>query len=330
MRFLITGSTGFIGRHLIEVLCKKGYYCRSLVRNAEKAQAESSEENVDYVVCDIRQRESLNGVAEGIDVVFHLAALLGDSRSSDVDIWETNVNGTRNLLDTLGGVQQFIYCSTPGVQGLGHRLAREDLPYNPKGMYERSKAEAEGDTMRFCQVKRVKWTILRPDFVYGPGDLRRAPLFRLLRDGKMYIIGSGQAHISPTYVTDVVNAFIQCVNNENAYDRVFNISGVPVTVEHFLRTIARNVDRPLPAIRIPTFLAYAGAAASEFVHGRILGKESLITVSKVRFLTQDHSTDSGRAHRFLNFHQSYSLDQGIEHTVAWYKEKGLLKTSQEL
>lgn len=324
MRILVTGATGFIGRYLTETLDEKGYHCRCLVRDINNtSEIHKRLKHTEFVVGDITQPRSLAGITDNIDVVFHLAALLGDSSNRDNDIWNVNVNGTRHLVEESSGVQQFIFSSTPGVQGFGYKQATEDLPYGPAGMYEKSKVTAECVVMQLCTERRIKWSVLRPDFVYGPGDLRRVPLYKRIKSGRMYLIGTGQASMSPTYVTDAVNAFISCIENKHAYNSIFNVSGEQVTVEYFLKTIASSFGVPLPTGRVPSFLAYSGAALFELVYNRILGAESPITTSKVRFLTQDHSTDNSKARMLLDFRSTLTLEQGVKRTIEWCRRERL-------
>ena len=331
MRILLTGSTGFIGRHLTKILDESGYYCRCLVRNIGKAsEIHRNHKKVDFAVGDILIPESLRGIADTIDAVIHLAATLGDYGKNERVIWDTNVGGTRNLLEEVQDVRQFIFCSTPGVQGLGHKQAREDFPYNPSGAYERSKAAAESLVIKLCEEKQIHWTSLRPDFVYGPGDVRRVLLYKRVHAGRMYVLGTGQTYISPTYVLDVVSAFANCINNESAFDGIFNVSGDPVTVKFFLETIAGNLNTSLPNVRIPSVLAIIGAVVSEFIYANILRKEPPVTPGKVKFLTQDHGTDNKKARMLLDFHQDYPLDQGMKKTITWYKEKGMIESKRRI
>jgi len=325
MTLLITGATGFIGNHLVKALCERKYNCRCLVRNLNKAQELFKNcEGIEFVIGDITNSVSLQNIERNADIVIHLAALLEDFRRVHTDIWNINFSGTVNLLKNLNKIRRFIFCSTPGVQGLGYKYAKEDFPYNARGIYEESKAEAEKIIIQICNQKGIEWCILRPDFVYGPGDLRRLPFYKMIAKRKVYIIGDGQSCISPTYVEDVVQAFVKCINSENATNNIFNISGNSITVEGYLTTIANTFATSLPKTRVPLFFSLAAASVSESIYDHILKKEPPITKRRIDFLTKNHSTDNQKAHVLLNFTPEYSLEKGLRKTIAWYKKEKLI------
>lgn len=323
MNILITGATGFIGSHLTKELCKQGYHCRCLVRNIEKAKEIFKDyEDIEFVVGDVSKPETLKNIANNIDVVFHLAALLGDYHNKEEEIWNVNVNGTIILLNNINNLRKMIYCSTPGVQGLGIKNATEELPYDPRTIYEKSKMKAEKSIIEICNRKLIKWIILRPDFVYGPDDYRRIPLYEKIKNRKMYIIGKGNTYLSPTYIDDVVNAFINSINN-NANNNIFNISGDSITVSCFFDNIANALNTKIPKFRIPLFLSIFIATIAQFIFNNILKKESPITKSKIDFLTLNHSTDNRKLKKHL-FIPKYSFDRGIKKTVEWCNKMELL------
>ena len=199
-----------------------------------------------------------------------------------------NVKGTENLLMHLHGVAKFIFCSTTGVQGFGYKRATEELPYNGRGIYEKSKAEAEKRVILICAKKGIDWIIVRPDFVYGPGDMRRLALYRKIAEKRMYILGNGQSSITPTYVEDVIQSFGKCITEDNASNNIFNISGELLTIEFFLATIADILNTSLPKTRVPLILANIAASVCEITFRHIVRKEPPITKSRVAFLTQNH------------------------------------------
>ena len=325
MNILITGATGFIGSHLTKELCKQGYHCRCLVRNIEKAREIFKDyEPIEFVVGDVTKPETLKNIANNIEVVFHLAALLGDFSNKKTDIWNVNVNGTINLLNNINNIKRFIYCSTPGVQGLGSKNAKEKFPYNPRGIYEESKVAGEKTVVEICSKKGINWIILRPDFVYGPADYRRIPLYKKILKRKMYIIGQGDSYLSPTYINDIIQALMKTINNESVDNNIFNISGKSITVEEYLHTIAKTLNSPLPNFKIPLFIVYIAANVLEFIFNKILKIESPITKSKVDFLTIDHSTNNQKAKELLHFNPEYNFDKGIRKTIGWCIQENLL------
>lgn len=324
MKALITGGTGFVGRYLVRELSERGFTCRLLVRQKSQTDWLNDIDNIELWQGDVADPPTLVDIGKDVDIVFHLAALLGDWPIAPEEIMRINKEGTRNILAALTSVEQFIFCSTPGVQGFGYKRAKECLPYHPRGIYERSKVAAEKIVMRMCVEKKINWTILRPDFVYGPDDLRRIPLYKKIAQRKMYILGSGKACLTPTYIEDVIQGFINCIDNENAANNIFNISGETLTVEKYLGTIAKISGSTLPRIRIPLVVCYSAAFLCELLYKSLLKKEPPITTNRVAFLTQHHGTDNQKAHNLLNFKPAFSFREGIEKTIAWCKSEGHL------
>jgi len=325
MKILITGGSGFIGRHLIVSMAKKGAHVRVLTRRHNSGN-EFGNIVVEPIRGDLANRDSLRRAVDGVDIVYHLAAQIGKWGVPEERYYASNVRGTRNLLDAClqSSVGQFVFCSTPGVQGKGHVRAQECLPYNPPYIYERTKCEAEKLVLKFHRDHRLPVTILRPDFVYGPGDLRRLPLYRAVKNGKFFIIGNGKSFLHPTYIDDVIQGFHLVAGNPVAFGRIFNIGGPHlVTVGEYVGSIARSLDVPNPRMKIPAALALATAAGCEAL-SRITGREPYITRSKIEFLTKSHGTDISNAQTELGYRPGYALQEGLRRTIDWYRDHRLL------
>src|SRR5689334_17231217 len=150
-RILVTGATGFTGGHLCRRLARDGYSVRGLVRDLSR-KSELQRERIEPMVGDLRDRKSLERAAEGVDLVYHVAALFRQENVSRKEMWETNVEGTRNMLDAAlkAGVRRFVHCSTVGVHGdVKNPPANEEAPYGPGDHYQDSKTEAERLVLRY-------------------------------------------------------------------------------------------------------------------------------------------------------------------------------------
>jgi nucleoside-diphosphate-sugar epimerase len=324
---LVTGGTGFIGKHLLEALARQGFYCRCLTRGGSRAEDVAKLDNVTMVYGDITDQASLPRCVENVDVIYHLAGQVGEWGVPDERFFTVNVQGTRNLLSAAqrAGVKHFIFCSTPGVQGKGHASASENLPYNPSQIYERTKAEGEKAILAFKESGRdLEVTIVRPDFVYGPGDLRRVPLYRAIRNRQFFLIGDGMALLHPTFIDDAVQGFCLLANNPVSFNQIYNIAGPrTVTEKEYMQLIAETLNVSLPGVGLPISFARFLAKCFERV-SRISGKAPLLTLSKVDFLTKDHGSDISKAMSQLGFRPEIDCREGIRRTVAWYCEHGWL------
>lgn len=325
MKVLVTGGTGFIGRHLVKALLAKGSAVRILSRKRDDIRL-FKDTGIEWVCGDLTVKDSLQEIARDVDVVFHLAAQMGtwglDSKHFD----NVNVQGTQNILEACvdKGVKQFILASTPGVQGKGDPHANETLPFKPPYDYERTKCEAEKLVIKFNRNCDLHVTIIRPDFVYGPGDLRRLSLYRAIKQKKFYIVGSGKSILHPTYVEDLIQGFGLVMNNQVAFGEVYNIAGPhQITVEDYVRIISKALDVPVPLVKIPKPLALAMAMVFEII-SKVSGNEPYISRSRIEFLTQSHGLDIDKARTQLGYVPKYDFEEGIRLAISWYRNQGLI------
>ena len=239
-----------------------------------------------------------------------------------------NVNLTMKILEwsEQAGIRQFIFCSTPGVQGFGHRLAVEEEKYAPRNLYEMIKVEAEKNIIHFCQNANIKYTILRPDFVYGPGDRRRAKMYRNIRKKKFVLTTNGKAYLNPTYITDITQGFIKSIDNRFAYNQIFNLSAdKDVTALEYLTVIAECVGSELIHINIGYRLSHIIAAIIEKMYDRILRKDGFVSKNKIDFLAIDHSTSIEKAKKMIGYTPEYSIRDGMKKTIEWCEKENLLE-----
>lgn len=327
MNILLTGATGFIGRHLLAFLLSKNIQVTAVVRNREKLyHYHKKERSLNIVEGDLNKSSTFAELPAHSDVLIHLAAVLGDWSAEETKITSTNVNMTERLLNWFATSEgkQFIFISTPGVQGFGYSCAREDAPYNPRGLYEKTKVLAELK-IRECVLRPDKsWTILRPDFVYGPGDTRRLRLYKMIRRRLWLRIGRGSSVLRPTYVLDLCNAVFLCLKNHKAYNQIFNVAGPEVvSVDEYIDTIASLLRVNLPPFRLPTLAIKIGATICELA--ALLSKTSpLATRSQVEFLTQNHATDISKIKHLLGFTPTVDLYTGMKKTLTWARDSNLL------
>jgi nucleoside-diphosphate-sugar epimerase len=327
VNILISGATGFMGSHLVKALAKEGYHCKCLVRKTSNINELKGSRNVEFVYGDITDIVSLENAMKGVRVVYHLAAQIGKWGIPQETYFSVNVQGTQNLLDAAykGQVGHFIFCSTPGVQGKGHAQASETLPYRPPYIYEVTKCEGEKLVLGFHQKRKdLSVTVLRPDFVYGPGDLRRLPLYRAIGNKRFYLIGNGKAFLHPTYVEDIIQGFCLPANNPVSFGEIYNIAGPRViTVREYAETIAETLNVSLPHLRVPKL--FAEILARFFAaFSRITGKEPILSQSKIEFLTSDHGSNISKAMNELGYRPETDLAAGIKRTVDWYYRQDLL------
>lgn len=327
MRVLVTGGTGFIGSHLIDKLVKQGHHVRCLLRRTSQV-AFLKTLNVELLKGDFTDERYLKRGVEGVDIVFNLIGILGRWGISDEVYWETNLRATERLLSASlqSDIEQFIHCSSAGVVGPLRRgaAADEKYPYNPSNIYEETKSEAERIAVRYYEENGIPMTVLRPEFVYGPRDLHVLSLFKSIQRGRFLLIGGGKTVLHPTYIDDVVQGFMLCVGNKKTIGEIYFIAGErTVTVQELSLLIANALDVPPPRRQFPTFLSLFLARLFER-SANMLKFDPPLTVSMVRFFTENRSFSTEKARKHLNYNPVL-LEEGLRRTVTWYRENGFLK-----
>jgi nucleoside-diphosphate-sugar epimerase len=326
---LVTGGTGFLGRHLVAALREQGYDVRVLARHtispATKAEIESTGAHV--VAGDLLDRPSVRLAVAGVSRVFHLAGRLLEPGVPAGVYERLHVTGTRNLLDACRGqrgLQAVVHCSTTGVLGpTGPRPAGEDAPPHPANVYERTKAEAESMALDAARVG-LPLTVARPALVYGPGDLHMVAWFRAIKAGLYLVVGRGDNLLHPIYVSDVVDGILRCAELQEAHGRAYHLVGTqPVPISGLAAAIARAMHRPLPRTHLPRAIAYVTAALLERLPG-VPPSRLPLTRNRVDFMTESRVYSGDRARVELGFVPRVDLEHGLARTVDWYRNTGLL------
>jgi nucleoside-diphosphate-sugar epimerase len=314
MRCLVTGAAGFIGSHLCERLLEAGhrvvgvdafipYYPRAL-KEANLAAA-STHGRFTFHALDLRG-DCLAEVLEGVEVVFHLAAMAGLSRSwTDFDLYQScNLNGTQRLLEAVRqvpGLQRFIYASTSSVYGR-FSSGDESLPTRPISPYGVTKLAAENLCRAYAEEHGLPLVTLRYFSVYGPRqrpDMGYHHFIRWLLAGEpVAVCGDGLQVRGNTFVTDCVEATVRAV--EAVPTEVYNVGGgEAVSVWDVLHKLERITGRKAVVHREP---ARPGDQRSTFA-------------------------DTSRLQRHLGWRPVVNLDEGLARQVAWQQQEAQYRTA---
>jgi nucleoside-diphosphate-sugar epimerase len=312
MKCLVTGAAGFIGSHLSERLLQDGhqvagldafipYYPRSLKEaNLRAAQARSG---FSLHVLDLRS-DALDACLDGVDVLFHLAAMPGLPRSwTDFDLYEScNVTGTQRLVEAARGrpgLRRFIYVSTSSVYGR-YASGDETLPTRPISPYGVTKLAAEHLCRAFAEEHRLPLVVLRYFSVYGPRqrpDMGYCKFARALLAGEpITVFGDGMQVRGNTYIDDCVAATVAAV--EALPGEVYNVGGgEAVTVWDVLHKLEA-----------------------------ITGHKAVVRQEAPRPGDQRYTfADTGKLARHLGWRPRVGLDEGLARQVGWQKVHGPLE-----
>lgn len=261
---LVTGATGFIGGHLTARLLREGRAVRVLCRDPARfrAGAGAGAGALEVVVGDLKDRDSLVRAATGVERVFHCAGQVADwGRAEDFEA--ANVRGTEWLLEASRGVRRFIHLSSIAVFGVPSPPYFDDsTPYGPgKDLYSGTKIA--GEKLVLSQ-RDVEVTVLRPPVVYGPhGTWLEEPL-KMIRQGKMFLLGGGRGTCHPCYIENLVDALLLVAEHPRAAGQAYIVGdGEPLTFREYFNEVSRIAGKGEIARSIPLPIARAMATAFE-------------------------------------------------------------------
>ncbi len=250
VKALVTGGAGFIGSNIARQLARSGASVIVLDNFSSGHRANLAPlSDVAVAEGDVRDATDVRGAMKGADVVFHLAASVGNARSVDDPIADSQINvlGTLNVLlaARAAGVRRVVYSSSAGIFGALKQLPiREDHPVEPDSPYGASKLAGEKHCLVFTKLFGLQTVALRYFNVYGPNQRYDAygnviPIFvhRVLHRQPLVIFGDGDQTRDFVHVDDVVQANLRAASSDAT--GAFNVgSGTRVTINHLARLVA--------------------------------------------------------------------------------------------
>lgn len=317
MKILVTGGTGFLGRHLARALLADAHHVRLLGRHFEHTSSLLAA-GATPVNADLRDRAGVNAACAGIDVVYHVGALSAPwGRRSD--FYEINVGGTETVLAACRehGVKRLIYVSSPSVvfDGRDQCNVTDDVPYPRRftSVYSLTKKLGEDLVNAATELETV---ILRPKAIFGPGDQALLPrLISAARQKRLPQIGDGHNLVDLTYVENVVHALLLALNASAAVGKTYTITNNEhVPLWDVIRAVLRRLDLPTSLRQVPLPLALAIASLME-TRAALTGKEPLLTRYSVTILARTQTYDISAARRDLGYTPCVSITNGIERTL---------------
>jgi len=260
---LVTGAGGFIGSHLTEQLVALGARTRALVRyNSANSwgwlDSSPVRNDIEVILGDIRDRDSLLPAIRGVGIVFHLAALIAIPYSyhAPLSYVRTNVEGTLNVLQAAmdAGVGLIVHSSTSEVYGTAHYVPiDEEHPLQGQSPYSASKIAADKLAEAFHLSFGLPVTIIRPFNTFGPRQSARAVIPTIVTQAltqSAVHLGNLESTRDFSYVTDTVEGFIRIAECPGAVSQIINIgSGQEISIGDLASTILDLVGRGIPIIR---------------------------------------------------------------------------------
>lgn len=324
---LVTGATGFVGSHVAEALVARGDTVRVLARPGADTTA-LEKLGVTVVRGDLADPASVKPAVEGVDVVVHAAAKVGDWGPLD-DYRKVNVEGLRALLDaTLGKpLHRFVHVSTLGVYEARHHYQTDEtepLPDKHIDGYTQSKVETERLALQYHRKQQVPVAILRPGFVYGPRDRTLLPrIAKRLAEGSIMYIARGRYAMNTTYVGNLVDAITLAIDSPAAVGEIFNVTdGEHVTKRRFFETLADGLGlkRPKKFPPVPVWLARILANWRESKFRRENRPHPpRITQAQLKFAGLNLDFSIAKARTKLGYSPRVLFDEGMRRAIESYK-----------
>jgi len=337
---LVTGATGLLGRHLVELLVASGVSVRALIRPSSNTDYLINH-GVELRVGQIRDRSAIRQAAEGVDLVFHVAGfltaaspfaadeaqkfavqgLLEKNRThSDGRYQEVNVDFAEILLDAClsAGCGRFIFVSSSSVYAPDAPVPTpEEAALHPLSAYGRSKLQAEA-AVRAYQNKGLPATIIRPAVIYGPGDRHFTPLaLRLSRLPFLPLVNGGRSLIDLVYVEDVADLMWRAALHPEALGRVYNAgSGQPTTLSNLVHTFGRLTGGGPTVLSVsPQMVERTAWFARPLLKAILPELEFALSPQGIAMMNQDHYLSMEKAASELGFQPSYTLEKGLKETI---------------
>lgn len=327
MKTLVTGATGFVGSHVAGRVLSAGQSLRVLTRRGSDARALRGLE-AERVEGDLRDAASLERALTGVNRVFHVAADYRLWSRNPAEIYESNVTGTRNLLEAAkrAGVEQFIYTSTVATIAVD-RPALPNEATDSKldemvGHYKRSKWLAEKEALKAAK-DGLPVVIVMPTTPVGPGDWKPTPTGKLIVDflnGKMP--GYVETGLNFAGVEDVAAGHLLAAERGKSGER-YLLGAENWSLKQVLDVLARVTGLPAPRMKIPHAIAL-GFAYTENAFSRMLGREPQIPVEGVKIARHNMFVDVSKAQRELGYAPG-PVAAALERAAQWYEENGYVR-----
>jgi nucleoside-diphosphate-sugar epimerase len=313
---LVTGATGFIGRRLVARLLEEGAAVRALVLEGDPGEVHLPKGSVEIIRGSVADRSSADRAVKGADVVFHLAAVVGDWAPEEL-FRQVTVEGTRNVLSAAAEAgARAVLASSIVVYGdaIGRAECAEDRPFGkPAGAYSRSKQEQERIAGDLGRRAGLAVTTLRLANVFGPGSRPWVEMaIEQLKSGAPALIGRGDQNAGLCYVDNAADAFIRAALTPSSAGRAYNVSDASdITWRRYFEDLARASGSRPPG-SLPRPLAKLAAHACEGLWSA-LGRKSRppVTHEALNLVSSHHRIPIDRARRELGFEPKVSYEDGM-------------------
>lgn len=331
MNILITGASGFIGSFIVEEALRQGFETWAAVRGSSSRQF-LTDERIHFIELNLSSEEQLKEQLKGhqFDYVVHAAGVT--KCLNKADFHRINTEGTQNLVRAIQALKmplhRFVYISSLSIMG----AIREQQPYTeilesdeakPNTAYGRSKLEAE--QWLESLNSQFPYVILRPTGVYGPRERDYFMMAKSIQSHTDFAVGYKQQDITFVYVTDVVQAVFLALVKGQVGRKYFLSDGEVYQSSTFSNLIRKELGNPWwIRITAPIWVLRVVTFVGEYV-GRLTGKVTALNNDKYNIMRQRNwRCDIKPAQQELGYEPKVKLEEGVRHSIKWYKDNGWL------
>ncbi len=326
---LVTGATGLLGSHIAERLVARGIRVRALVRPTSDTRFLEGL-GVELVQGDLTDLESCRRAMDGVSLLYHSAAKVGDWGS-----WPEFQTGCLDATETLARaatearVERFVHISSTSAYGhpkeggppVDESAALGQNLWPIWDYYTRSKVDCERILWRMADRDGLRLSVIRPSWLYGERDrTTTARIVKRIRAGKVPLIGRGDNPLSAIYAGNVADAALLAASDPGSVGEAYNITSMgPITQREWLDLFADACEAPRPSRHVPYRLTFAVATAIEAVF-RGIGRERppFITRYATWLMGRDLAYSTAKAESRLGWRPAIGYAESIERTVRWY------------
>ncbi len=327
---LVTGATGFIGGHLADMLQQRGDHVRCLVRPSPRV-APLEKRGLQCVHGDITRPETLDAALDGVDVVYHLAALLRAPWKRAFA--ETNTRGVAHLAEACARQPKppvLVVVSSLAAAGVQAGPLPRSEDQTPKPVSRYGKAKLEGEMAAAAWADRVPVTVVRPPMVFGEGDRQALKVFQMAARGLMLVPRHTERRLSMIHVHDLARALILAAERgerlrpgkARGQGVYFTASTETLSLSELGLRIARLLNLPRPRVfPVPDALTWLAAGLGETL-GKMRDQPTLFNLDKAREACAGAwRCSTSKASSQLGFN-CQPLSLRLRQTGLWYRSQG--------
>jgi dihydroflavonol-4-reductase len=327
MLIFLTGATGFLGSHIARVLTAQGANLRLLVRptsnlrNLEGLKAET-------VMGELQDPASLDKAICGCDTIFHVAADYRLWLRNPAEMYRSNVDGTRAIIEAArkNGVRRVVHTSSVATMGFtsnGHP-ADEDSPVSLSDMighYKRSKFMSEQIALEAGRSGNLHVVVVNPTTPVGEQDVKPTPTGRIIVDFlKRKFPAYVETGLNLVDATECARGHVAALEKGRSGER-YILGGENLTLKQILDKLADITGLPSPRVKLPYAFAFAAGAVDETITGRLLRREPRATIDTVRMGKKKMFASSAKAERELGW-KIVPVEDALGRAVEWFRTNG--------